>query len=55
MSGGTSMPHKDGTGPLGKGPKTGRQEGNCKDAQPIERAKRQGRCSGRMGRGRCRE
>ncbi len=29
------MPNKDGTGPQGKGPKTGRQEGNCEGAQPI--------------------
>jgi hypothetical protein len=31
------MPNRDGTGPQGKGPRTGRQEGNCKDAKPIER------------------
>ncbi len=30
------MPNKDGTGPQGKGPKTGRQMGNCKDAKPNE-------------------
>ena len=29
------MPNKDGTGPVGKGPKTGRQMGSCKDAEPI--------------------
>ncbi len=28
------MPYRDGTGPEGKGPKTGRQMGNCADAQP---------------------
>ena len=28
------MPNKDGTGPEGKGAKTGRQMGNCKDAEP---------------------
>jgi len=28
------MPNRDGTGPEGKGPKTGRQMGNCKDAEP---------------------
>lgn len=28
------MPNRDGTGPEGKGPKTGRQLGNCKDAEP---------------------
>ena len=27
------MPNKDRTGPEGKGPKTGRQQGNCKDAE----------------------
>ncbi|MBR9701760.1 DUF5320 domain-containing protein [Candidatus Pacearchaeota archaeon] len=26
------MPNKDGTGPEGKGPKTGRQKGKCKGA-----------------------
>lgn len=30
------MPNKDGTGPEGKGTKTGRQFGNCKDAEPQE-------------------
>jgi hypothetical protein len=28
------MPNRDGTGPEGKGSKTGRQMGNCKDAEP---------------------
>ncbi len=28
------MPNMDGKGPQGKGPKTGRQMGNCKDAEP---------------------
>ena len=28
------MPNRDGTGPEGKGPKTGRQMGNCKGAEP---------------------
>lgn len=28
------MPNRDGTGPNGNGPKTGRQMGNCKDAEP---------------------
>ena len=27
------MPNRDGTGPRGKGPKTGRGLGNCKDKQ----------------------
>jgi len=30
------MPNKDGTGPLGKGSKTGRQLGKCKGAEPQE-------------------
>ena len=29
------MPNKDGTGPEGKGSKTGRQMGNCEGAQPT--------------------
>ena len=29
------MPNRDKTGPEGKGPKTGRQMGDCKDAKPI--------------------
>jgi len=42
------MPNQDGTGPEGKGPKTGRQMGKCKDAKPIA-----GRGLGRgLGRGR---
>ncbi len=28
------MPNRDRTGPEGKGPKTGRQMGNCKDTKP---------------------
>ena len=28
------MPNRDRTGPEGKGPKTGRQMGDCEDAQP---------------------
>jgi len=28
------MPNRDGTGPEGKGPRTGRQMGNCKGAKP---------------------
>ncbi len=31
------MPNRDGTGPEGKGPKTGRQMGNCEGARPIGR------------------
>lgn len=29
------MPNRDKTGPEGKGSKTGRQMGNCKDAEPV--------------------
>jgi hypothetical protein len=29
------MPNRDGTGPNGQGPRTGRQMGNCENAQPI--------------------
>ncbi len=29
------MPNKDGTGPEGKGRKTGRQMGNCEGAKPA--------------------
>mgnify|MGYP002640881119 CR=1 FL=1 len=29
------MANKDGTGPNGEGPKTGRQMGNCENAKPI--------------------
>ena len=43
------MPNKDGTGPNGKGSKTGRQLGNCKDAEPIARGNGNG-CRG-QGRG----
>ena len=39
----TKMANKDGKGPQGKGPKTGRQEGDCEGAKPLGR---------RMGRGR---
>ncbi|HNZ52472.1 MAG: hypothetical protein BWY36_00378 [Candidatus Diapherotrites archaeon ADurb.Bin253] len=35
------MPNKDKTGPEGKGPKTGRQMGNCEGAEP-QRGKRRG-------------
>ena len=41
------MPNKDGTGPDGKGPKTGRQQGNCDGAEPQQGRGRQG-----FGRGR---
>ncbi|MBT7169951.1 DUF5320 domain-containing protein [Candidatus Woesearchaeota archaeon] len=37
------MPNKDGKGPRGNGPKTGRQEGNCDGAKPLERGTGKGR------------
>ena len=49
------MPNKDGKGPEGKGPKTGRQQGNCKDAEASENPPRRGLGLGRRqrpGRGR---
>lgn len=48
------MPNKDKTGPEGKGPKTGRQMGNCDGAEPqVEQGRGMGRRAGRgMGRGR---
>lgn len=50
------MPNKDGTGPEGLGPKTGRQLGNCKEASPVEgrgfgRGRGLGRGLGRRNRG----
>ena len=44
------MAHRDKTGPEGKGPKTGRQMGNCKGAKPIA-GRRFGPGTG-LGRGR---
>jgi len=29
------MPNRDGKGPDGKGPRTGRQMGDCEDAEPV--------------------
>ena len=43
------MPRRDGTGPAGKGAKTGGQRGSCKGATPRRRPK-DGRGLGR-GRG----
>jgi len=45
------MPGYDGTGPEGKGPKTGRQMGDCKDAKPMVR-RGLGPCGRGLGRGR---
>ncbi|MBU2053033.1 MAG: DUF5320 domain-containing protein [Nanoarchaeota archaeon] len=36
------MPNRDGTGPEGKGPKTGRQAGKCEGAESAERPLRKG-------------
>ncbi len=45
------MPNKDGTGPNGNGPKTGRQMGNCegKEPQELPRGRGQGRGFGKRG------
>jgi hypothetical protein len=37
------MPNKDGTGPEGKGPRTGRGAGNCEKATPTTGRRRLGR------------
>jgi len=34
------MPNRDGTGPEGKGPRTGRQMGPCKGAKPVGMGRR---------------
>lgn len=47
------MPNRDGTGPEGKGPRTGRQMGDCEGAEPEE-ARPFKRGMGRGGRWRCR-
>ena len=39
------MPNKDKTGPNKKGPKTGRQLGDCEGAEPIQRGSGNG-CRG---------
>lgn len=46
------MPNKDETGPKGKGAKTGRQEGKCEGAKPIERGLGSGSRARRRGLGR---
>jgi len=45
------MANRDGTGPEGKGPKTGRQMGNCGGAKPEEDSSNE-RGFGRRPRGR---
>lgn len=43
------MPNRDGTGPQGKGPRTGRGLGDCKDGESPQP---RGRCLGKgLGRG----
>lgn len=37
------MPNKDGTGPEGKGSKTGRGLGKCNSEEPLEKNKSYGR------------
>lgn len=45
------MPNMDGTGPDGKGPKSGRQMGKCEGSTP--QGGRMGGYGARGGRGRC--
>jgi len=48
------MPRFDGTGPAGRGPKTGGQMGNCEGAKPKGRpfdGRGEGQGQGRGGRG----
>ena len=48
------MPNRDGTGPEGKGSKTGRQMGNCKGTEPqpgLGSGRGLGRGTGPCGRG----
>lgn len=42
------MPNRDKTGPEGKGPKTGRQIGDCENTQPIGRCGRPRECGRRF-------
>lgn len=60
-NGGENMPNKDGTGPEGKGPMTGRKQGPCNTEEPTEtnqstqrpmRGRGQGPCGQGRGRGR---
>jgi len=46
------MANKDGTGPEGKGPRTGRQMGNCEGARSVGRGSRPCGCGMRRGLGR---
>jgi len=52
MKGGKEMPRRDGTGPDGKGPNTGRGRGPCKKGgAPKKRSTRRGTGRGRRNRG----
>ena len=46
------MPNGDGTGPAGKGAKTGRQMGNCEGAEQVGRGFGRRGCGRRGGFGR---
>ncbi|MBN2087367.1 DUF5320 domain-containing protein [Candidatus Peregrinibacteria bacterium] len=46
------MPNKDGTGPMGKGPMTGRGEGPCNKKSSNSIGREKGRGLGRGNRGR---
>jgi len=46
------MPNRDGTGPEGKGSRTGRQLGDCEDAKPVRVGRGMGPCGQGLGRGR---
>ena len=41
------MANRDGTGPNGDGPRTGRQDGNCEGARPVARRNGSGQGRGR--------
>ena len=45
------MPNLDGTGPKGKGPKTGRGAGNCSSGGVVPRGQRRGLRNGPKGLG----
>lgn len=47
------MPNKDGTGPLGKGSKTGKQRGNCEGAEPCGQNRNLQNCRSRNHERRC--
>ena len=47
------MPNRDKTGPEGKGPRTGRQMGDCEDVEPTVGRGRGNRPCGRRNGRRC--